>query len=187
MQFVTSLDNTFYLHHYNNDGTEMVNTAMKTYTDGDTFTELLGSDEDYQYAIGITADEFDNYTLADKYGRLFFAFQEGDGNGLKGYVAPNGATQGRPLTVTSNVDNETRYLDWESVPTDISNFWKDAYYIKKQAGVKQYIIKLRKNNDNTYTVKVEFRKTEPFKGNPIDTFLCRSEQRQPVEIHRGAG
>ena len=171
VQFVTSLENTFYLHHYNNDGTAMVNTQMNTYSEdsdeNDAFLDLLGTDEDYQYAIGITPAEFDNYTLADKYGRLFFAFQEGDGNGLKGYVAPDGTTQGRPLTETSNVDNETKYLEWEQVPTDIPNFWKGAYYIKKQAGVKQYIIKLRKNNDDTYAVKVEFRKTEPFKGNDV--------------------
>lgn len=171
VQFVTSLDNTFKLHHYNDDGTAMVNTPMKTYTDGEDFTELLGADEDYQYAIGITADKFDNYTLTDNYGRLFFAFQESDGSGLKGYVAPDGVTQGRPLTETSNVDNETKYLEWDQVPSDKTNFWKDAYYIKKQAGVKQYIIKLRKNNNNTYTVKVEFRKTEPFKGSSVDDIL----------------
>ncbi|MBR7125448.1 MAG: starch-binding protein, partial [Prevotella sp.] len=176
VNFVYDLEKTFKLHHYESTtqgGYEVKNDDMLKAGD-EGFEELIGSDQDYHYAIRIKAEDFDKYSNKDFYDRVFFAFYEPQtgGEDHDNYVAPTTTGNGRLISEESNIDNAAQYISGIDIETDIAKFRKDAYYIIKQADVKEYIIKLRKNEgDDNYTVKVEFRKTSAFPGHSVDEVL----------------
>ena len=176
VNFVYNLEKTFKLHHYESttqDGYDVKNDPMVKVGD-EGFDELAGADQDYHYVFRIKAEDFDKYSNKDFYDRVFFAFYEPQtgGEDYEHYVAPTTTGNGRLISEESNIDNAAQYISGIDIETDIAKFRKDAYYIIKQADVKEYIIKLRKNEgDNNYTVKVEFRKTSAFPGHKVDEIL----------------
>lgn len=176
VNFVYDLEKTFRLHHYESTtegGYRVVNDQMVK-VGGEDFDELAGADQDYHYVFRIKAEDFDKYSNKDFYDRVFFAFYEPPvgGEDYEHYVAPTTTGNGRLISEESNIDNAARYISGIDIVTDIAKFRKDAYYIIKQADVKEYIIKLRKNEgDDNYTVKVEFRKTSAFPGHSVDEVL----------------
>ena len=176
VNFVYDLEKTFKLHHYESttQGGYVVKNDQMVKVGDEGFDELAGADQDYHYVFRIKAEDFDKYSNKDFYDRVFFAFYEppvGEGD-YEHYVAPTTTGNGRLISEESNIDNAAQYISGIDIETDIAKFRKDAYYIIKQADVKEYIIKLRKNEgDNKYTVKVEFRKTSAFPGHKVDEVL----------------
>lgn len=176
VNFVYDLEKTFKLHHYESttQGGYVVKNDQMVKVGDEGFDELAGADQDYHYVFRIKAEDFDKYSNKDFYDRVFFAFYEPQvsGEDHDNYVAPTTTGNGRLISEESNIDNAAQYISGIGIETDIAKFRKDAYYIIKQADVKEYIIKLRKNEgDNNYTVKVEFRKTSAFPGHSVDDVL----------------
>ncbi len=176
VNFVYDLEKTFKLHHYESttQGGYVVKNDQMVKVGDEGFDELAGADQDYHYVFRIKAEDFDKYSNKDFYDRVFFAFYEPQvsGEDHDNYVAPATTGNGRLISEESNIDNAAQYISGIDIETDIAKFRKDAYYIIKQADVKEYIIKLRKNEgDNNYTVKVEFRKTSAFPGHKVDEVL----------------
>ena len=176
VNFVYDLEKTFKLHHYESttQGGYVVKNDQMVKVGDEGFDELAGADQDYHYVFRIKAEDFDKYSNKDFYDRVFFAFYEPQtgGEDYEHYVAPTTTGNGRLISEESNIDNAAQYISGIDIETDIAKFRKDAYYIIKQADVKEYIIKLRKNEgDNNYTVKVEFRKTSAFPGHKVDEVL----------------
>ena len=176
VNFVYNLEKTFKLHHYESttEGGYVVKNDQMVKVGDEGFDELAGADQDYHYVFRIKAEDFDKYSNKDFYDRVFFAFYEQPvgGEDYAHYVAPTTTGNGRLISEESNIDNAAKYISSIGIETDIAKFRKDAYYIIKQADVKEYIIKLRKNEgDNNYTVKVEFRKTSAFPGHKVDEIL----------------
>ena len=176
VNFVYDLEKTFKLHHYESttQGGYVVKNDQMVKVGDEGFDELAGADQDYHYVFRIKAEDFDKYSNKDFYDRVFFAFYEPQvgGEDYEHYVAPTTTGNGRLISEESNIDNAAQYISGINIETDIAKFRKDAYYIIKQADVKEYIIKLRKNEgDNNYTVKVEFRKTSAFPGHKVDEIL----------------
>lgn len=176
VNFVYDLEKTFKLHHYESttQGGYVVKNDQMVKVGDEGFDELAGADQDYHYVFRIKAEDFDKYSNKDFYDRVFFAFYEPQvsGEDHDNYVAPTTTGNGRLISEESNIDNAAQYISGIDIETDIAKFRKDAYYIIKQADVKEYIIKLRKNEgDNNYTVKVEFRKTSAFPGHSVDDVL----------------
>lgn len=176
VNFVYDLEKTFKLHHYESttQGGYVVKNDQMVKVGDEGFDELAGADQDYHYVFRIKAEDFDKYSNKDFYDRVFFAFYEPQvgGGDHDNYVAPTTTGNGRLISEESNIDNAAQYISGIGIETDIAKFRKDAYYIIKQADVKEYIIKLRKNEgDNNYTVKVEFRKTSAFPGHSVDDVL----------------
>lgn len=176
VNFVYDLEKTFKLHHYESttQGGYVVKNDQMVKVGDEGFDELAGADQDYHYVFRIKAEDFDKYSNKDFYDRVFFAFYEPQtgGEDYEHYVAPTTTGNGRLISEESNIDNAAQYISGIDIETDIAKFRKDAYYIIKQADVKEYIIKLRKNEgDNNYTVKVEFRKTSAFPGHKVDEIL----------------
>lgn len=176
VNFVYNLEKTFKLHHYESttQGGYVVKNDQMVKVGDEGFDELAGADQDYHYVFRIKAEDFDKYSNKDFYDRVFFAFFEPQvsGEDHDNYVAPTTTGNGRLISEESNIDNAAQYISSIGIDTDIAKFRKDAYYIIKQADVKEYIIKLRKNEgDNNYTVKVEFRKTSAFPGHKVDEIL----------------
>ena len=176
VNFVYDLEKTFKLHHYESttQGGYVVKNDQMVKVGDEGFDELAGADQDYHYVFRIKAEDFDKYSNKDFYDRVFFAFYEQPvgGEDYAHYVAPTTTGNGRLISEESNIDNAAQYISGIDIETDIAKFRKDAYYIIKQADVKEYIIKLRKNEgDNNYTVKVEFRKTSAFPGHSVDEIL----------------
>ncbi len=176
VNFVYDLEKTFKLHHYESttQGGYVVKNDQMVKVGDEGFDELAGADQDYHYVFRIKAEDFDKYSNKDFYDRVFFAFYEPQvsGEDYEHYVAPTTTGNGRLISEESNIDNAAQYISGIGIETDIAKFRKDAYYIIKQADVKEYIIKLRKNEgDNNYTVKVEFRKTSAFPGHSVDEIL----------------
>ena len=176
VNFVYDLEKTFKLHHYESttQGGYVVKNDQMVKVGDEGFDELAGADQDYHYVFRIKAEDFDKYSNKDFYDRVFFAFYEQPvgGEDYAHYVAPTTTGNGRLISEESNIDNAAQYISSIGIETDIAKFRKDAYYIIKQADVKEYIIKLRKNEgDNNYTVKVEFRKTSAFPGHKVDDVL----------------
>ena len=176
VNFVYDLEKTFKLHHYESttQGGYVVKNDQMVKVGDEGFDELAGADQDYHYVFRIKAEDFDKYSNKDFYDRVFFAFYEPQtgGEDYEHYVAPTTTGNGRLISEESNIDNAAQYISGIDIETDIAKFRKDAYYIIKQADVKEYIIKLRKNEgDNNYTVKVEFRKTSAFPGHSVDDVL----------------
>jgi len=176
VNFVYDLEKTFKLHHYESttQGGYVVKNDQMVKVGDEGFDELAGADQDYHYVFRIKAEDFDKYSNKDFYDRVFFAFYEPQvsGEDYEHYVAPTTSGNGRLISEESNIDNAAQYISGINIETDIAKFRKDAYYIIKQADVKEYIIKLRKNEgDDNYTVKVEFRKTSAFPGHSVDDVL----------------